>query len=564
MSSKALAFDPRRKLALALTVLVLGFAIAIGGAHAQEPVAAEAPLTAAELEDLVGPIALYPDDLIAIVLPASTYPLQIVQAARFLEQRKTDPGVAPDDDWDDSIVALLNYPEVVEIMNDDLDWTWSLGEAVLAQRGDVLDSIQDFRSRARTAGNLQSDDRQVVTEDDGAIAIAPANPEVIYVPYYEPTRVIVHQTAPVVYYHPWSYPVYYYPYPVGYSFLSFRSGFFFGVSTAFGIGWHDRFVQVRPWGSRLHPYFGWRLHDPFYVRNGININVNVNRRNWVWEPRVRRAAQPFARSVGRPVGTYSVPRARRETRTFEQPPTRSVDRNEVRARGQQQARIPGSANRELETRGAARAEGGTTVRRRPDAAQGTPPAGAAPQRNDQRYRTAPRTTQRGPSAAPGGRSAVAPGNDAGVERRMGSTAPTAQRQSDQAAPARRTLGQAAPAQRSPTLARPTERTGRWAGNIGNVERQTGSAAPVDAAPSGGARAPQPRAAAAAQSQRAAPAPAVRAPAVAARSSQSSGGATARSYSGAGRAGVVSSNRAANAPRGDSGSSRSSGGYRGER
>src|SRR5262245_30509419 len=83
------------------------------------------PLRAAdELESLVGPIALYPDDLLSLILPAATYPLQVVEAARFLEDLESNPALEPDEDWDDSIVALVNYPEVVEMMNDDLDWTW--------------------------------------------------------------------------------------------------------------------------------------------------------------------------------------------------------------------------------------------------------------------------------------------------------------------------------------------------------------------------------------------------------------------------------------------------------
>ena len=89
-------------------------------------------LSRQELQDLVGPVALYPDDLLAIVLPAATYPLQIVQAARFLEELKSNPGLEPDEDWDDSIIAVLNYPEIIELLNEDLDWTWQLGEAVVA------------------------------------------------------------------------------------------------------------------------------------------------------------------------------------------------------------------------------------------------------------------------------------------------------------------------------------------------------------------------------------------------------------------------------------------------
>jgi hypothetical protein len=90
-------------------------------------------LNSTALEELVGRVALYPDELIAIVLPASTYPLQIVQAARYLEAHESDPTLEPSAEWDDSIIALLNYPEAIELLNTDLDWTWQLGEAVINQ-----------------------------------------------------------------------------------------------------------------------------------------------------------------------------------------------------------------------------------------------------------------------------------------------------------------------------------------------------------------------------------------------------------------------------------------------
>ncbi len=298
---------------------------------------AEALLSSAELERLVGPIALYPDDLIAIVLPAATYPLQIVQAARLLEERERNPGLEPDESWDDSVVALLNYPEVIELLNDDLDWTWQLGEAVLAQHADVLDAIQDFRDRAYAAGNLRSDERQVVTRDDGAIAIRPADPEVIYVPYYEPARVIVRHVYPVVHYYPWAYPVYYYPYPVGYAFHRFRTGFFWGVTTAFSIGWHTHHVHVHHHHHHAHPYFGRSYYDPFYVRRGVNININVV--NNVWRPRYGHGARPTYRTrvdgvrVTRSAeGRAPRPQSRSvEGRAYRAPAARSVERAGVRS-----------------------------------------------------------------------------------------------------------------------------------------------------------------------------------------------------------------------------------------
>ncbi|MGH8193400.1 MAG: DUF3300 domain-containing protein [Woeseiaceae bacterium] len=224
--------------------------------------------SAAELEQLVGRIALYPDDLLAVVLPASAYPLQIVQAARFLEQLEDDKSLKPDESWDPSITALLNYPEVVELMNDDLDWTYRLGEAVVLQQADVIAAIEAFRDRAYAAGNLKSDERQTVSNNDGVIEIEPVEEEVIYVPYYEPERVVVYQTEPVYHYYARPCPLYYYPYPYGYSFAS---GYFWGVTTAFTIGWHSRYLHVFHDSYFGHPYYGHHYFGHFYRRPSINI-----------------------------------------------------------------------------------------------------------------------------------------------------------------------------------------------------------------------------------------------------------------------------------------------------
>ena len=283
METRTLTVDARhiRRLITALSVLLLGAAIFYAQrALAQEP-EAPAPLTPAELEELVGPVALYPDDLLAIVLPASTYPLQIVQAARFLDDRANDATLEPNPEWDDSIVALLNYPEIVRMMNEDLDWTWDLGAAVLADQSAVIDAVQSFRDRAYAAGNLRTDDRQVVTNEDDVIEIAPADPEVIYIPYYEPERVVVYHSAPAYYYYPYAYPVYYYPYPVGYGF-SF--GFFWGVTSAYSIGWYSHCVQVYHHSHVGHPYYHhpYYGYTPYYGRSGVVLNVNTGYASNVW------------------------------------------------------------------------------------------------------------------------------------------------------------------------------------------------------------------------------------------------------------------------------------------
>ena len=159
-----------------------------------------------------------------------------MQAIRFLAAREDDATLAPSEDWNDSIIALLNYPEVLELMDNDLDWTWKLGEAVLIQQEEVIAAISDFRELARVAGNLESDEHQVVeVAGDGTIEITLADPEVIYVPYYEPSRVTTYHSYPVYHYYPRRYPVYYYPYPSDYAF---STGHFWGVTSAFSIGWN--------------------------------------------------------------------------------------------------------------------------------------------------------------------------------------------------------------------------------------------------------------------------------------------------------------------------------------
>ena len=260
-------------------------------------------LTPAELEELVGPIALYPDDLLAIVLPAASFPLQIIEAARFLEELEQDPTLKPDTEWDDSVVALLNYPEVVALLNDEIDWTWQLGEAVVAQQGDVVTAIESFRDRAYAAGNLKSDDYQTVSRDNGVIEITPVAEDVIYVPYYEPERVVVYQPRPVYYYYPRAYPVYYYPYSSSYVF---NSGYFWGVTTAFTVGWLTDSLHVYHHSYYGHPYYGrsywdywWyrrpsiNVYNTTYVRNQ-SVTVNHYYTGDRWQPRHDRPRRVYA------------------------------------------------------------------------------------------------------------------------------------------------------------------------------------------------------------------------------------------------------------------------------
>ncbi len=259
------------------------------------------PFTTEELEDLVAPVALYPDDLLAIVLPAAAYPLQIVQAARFLEELENDDSLQPDEDWDESVVALLNYPEVIDLLNSDLEWTWQLGEAVLNQEKEVIEAVETFRDRAVLAGNLETDEHQVVSSEDGTIIITPADPEVIYVPYYEPERVVVYQPYPVYHYYPSAYPLYYYPYPVGHHF---NSDYFWGITTAFTIGWYSHHLNVHYWDYYSHPYYGHSYHhrSHYYHRSsrhygGHRYAGNPRHHGDRWRPHRRHGARPIHRDT---------------------------------------------------------------------------------------------------------------------------------------------------------------------------------------------------------------------------------------------------------------------------
>jgi hypothetical protein len=213
----------------------------------QEAAATDAAqlLTPEELRVVVAPIAFYPDEVLAVVLPASTTGLQLVEAQRFLEKHKTDSSLQPDKDWDPSVVALINYPDVVERLNADLDWTQRLGDAVLDQQADVMDAIQQARNEAVAAGYLKSDDKQVITQEKETVVIQSANPEVVYVPTYDP-QVVVQQT-----YTSYPPPAYYPPYQPYYApAATFFAGAITGAAFAYAFDWNDNDIDINGgWGG---------------------------------------------------------------------------------------------------------------------------------------------------------------------------------------------------------------------------------------------------------------------------------------------------------------------------
>jgi hypothetical protein len=244
---------------------------------AQAPAAVGAavpPRSAEELDKLVGPIALYPDDLVAIVLPAATNPLQLVQADRFLEKRKTDSKLPVNEKWDDAVKSLLNYPDIVKMMSSDLDWTTALGEAVADDQGAVLDAIQSFRRKTQSAGNLKTDTKQVIVVEKEVIRIVPADPQVIYVPQYNPVTVVVYSAVPVYGYWPVAYPSYYYPYPPG---AAFATGVIWGA--AMGAAWHGGYYGTNWGGSNNNSNNNITINRNANINTG-NINTgNINRGN---------------------------------------------------------------------------------------------------------------------------------------------------------------------------------------------------------------------------------------------------------------------------------------------
>jgi hypothetical protein len=230
---------PSRWVAVTVAVASALCTLQVAAQAPAAPATTAAPMAAEELEQLVARIALYPDDLVGIILPASTNPLQIVQADRYLDKRKQDPKAPIDEKWDDPVKALLNYPEVVKMMSQDLDWTAALGEAVVADTGEVMEAVQSFRRRTQSAGNLKTDDKQTVVVEKEVIKIGPSNPEVIYVPQYNPTTVVYAGYSWG--YYPSPYPVYYYPYAPG---AAFAAGIVWGAAMGaiwngghYGCGW---------------------------------------------------------------------------------------------------------------------------------------------------------------------------------------------------------------------------------------------------------------------------------------------------------------------------------------
>jgi Protein of unknown function (DUF3300)/Chaperone of endosialidase len=278
--------------ALALTIVVLA---PIGvGAQTSAPPAAPSPLKPEQLDQLVAPIALFPDPLLSEVLIASTDPLEVVQADRWLTAHKDLQGdklkaATEKEDWDKSVKSLIATPDVLRMMSSKLDWTEKLGDAVLAQEPDVMDAIQRLRTKADANNKLTSTKEQTVTkkQDQGKdiIVIEPTDPNTIYVPYYDPAVV----------YGAWSYPEYppyYFPAP------GYIGAGLIATGLAFGAGY-----AVARWATGAY-FWGGGVN---WGGNNLLVNrpVNVNRAGDAWnrtariEQRQERESRRNERQAGR-------------------------------------------------------------------------------------------------------------------------------------------------------------------------------------------------------------------------------------------------------------------------
>jgi hypothetical protein len=233
-------------------------------AQAAAPQDQAAKILPDQLDSLVAPIALYPDPMLAQTLAASTYPLELIQLQQWLTKNpglkdKALADAVEQQPWDPSIQALAGLPEVVKRLADDIQWTTDLGNAFLAQQSDVMDAVQRMRKKAQDTGNLKSTEQQKVEtkviESKSVIIVEQANPQVVYVPSYDP---VVVYGAPI-----YPYPPIYYP-PAGY--------YAAGIAISFGVGMMMGAFWSGGWGWGC----GWGGNNNININNNNNFNRNSN------------------------------------------------------------------------------------------------------------------------------------------------------------------------------------------------------------------------------------------------------------------------------------------------
>lgn len=248
------------------TLVLCGSLLLAAAAHSQvlpaadpsgqnAPAAQTTPQPSDQVLQLVAPIALYPDALVGQILTAATYPTQIVEASRWLQQHSALNGNALADavnsqPWDPSVKALIQFPAVLDNMDKNLSWTSALGDAYVNEPDDVTNAVQTLRERAQAAGTLDTNSQQTVTTQDQTIDIAPTDPDVVYVPAYDPWLVY---GEPLVAYPDWfDVPGVFYDGPD----LFFDAGLDLGLFGGFAWGWHH-------WGFDWHQHAALHDHSPY-------------------------------------------------------------------------------------------------------------------------------------------------------------------------------------------------------------------------------------------------------------------------------------------------------------
>ena len=278
-------------------------------APAQQPAEQPPPApkkTPDELDSLVAPIALYPDPLLAQVLAAATYPLDLVQAQQWLQKNASLKGedltnAAAKQNWDPSIQALVAFPDALKRLTENIQWTTDLGNAFLDQQSEVMDACQRMRKKAKDAGKLESSKEQKVevktVENKTVIEVQPSNPQVIYVPTYNPTVVY----GPPVYPYP---PVYYPPPPstgaivataaisfgVGVAMGAFWGGCCGGYGWGWGCGWGGHNTVIV--NNNFHNRYGYRGNTNINIGNTVNVGNRVGNNTWQHNP-AHRGSVPY-------------------------------------------------------------------------------------------------------------------------------------------------------------------------------------------------------------------------------------------------------------------------------
>jgi hypothetical protein len=249
----------------------------------------------ADLNTLLGPIALYPDALIGLILPASTTPADIVLATRFIGTAQTAEALAAQS-WDDSVKALTHYPDLLRWLDQNLEWTQALGDAFVAQPAEVMNAVQRLRQQARAAGTLVDTPQQRVVAEENTLLIVPAQPEVIYVPVYDPAIVYISHPARIRHTH-----------------LHFHSAYRTGPWLIYSPNWHRGHLHI------ISHSYGW--HHPGY-RHPAHVSHSR-----VWAPPSRVYSRPH-RHAPRP---HDYDNHRRSDHVYQPPVSRTSEPSQFQA-----------------------------------------------------------------------------------------------------------------------------------------------------------------------------------------------------------------------------------------